>query len=467
MKQQERKDGLALIEAAGSGDLEAARALLGSGVNPSVELTVTGWGKTTALMMAVKRKKPQLAHLLVDHGADVCCEPVEGDSAATHAVKLSWLRLESDEEERAAETLVPKLLAKGAQPSPNCLVTAATYRDIKMLRLLLGHGLGSKIIEPSDREAGRAIDFALAAAVKYQQEESVVELLQAGANPDSLVHLNGPCVNVAVANGHLPIASALVAAKANLNRHATVSIGTVREGRVTKGENRGNLIIQTPSSAREATPLIIAIRREDIDMVQLLVNGGADVNAPDADGLSPMAWAIRSRFKAAEDFLRAHGATENGMEGNPAHRLYSAATTGDVTKAREALASGANINELVERRGLTYTPLIRASRAGHCDLVRLLLSAGADPNLAGRENFGTNITPLMLAARHGHKGVVELLLEAGAQADVRIGSIFGHRGGQNAAQQAKDKGHMEIAQLLRAAAKNQAEADVEPERVAN
>lgn len=461
MKRRERQDGLALFDAVGSGDLEAARALLDRGVSPSIELRVPGWGKTTALMMAVKRKRPLLAHLLVDYGADVCYRPDEGDNAATHAIKLSWLRLESDEKEQAAETLVPKLLAKGSRPSPNCLVSAATYGDIKMVRLLLEYGLGSEILKPSDRAAGRAVDFALASSVGNQQEKSVTELLQAGANPDSLDQWNRPCINVAVANAHVTITKALIAAKANLNRHATVSIGEFREVRVTSGENRGNLIIHTPPSARDATPLIIAIRCENLEMVQLLVEGGADVNATDGDGLSPLAWSVRSKFKAAEDYLRSHDATETGLEGNPIHRLYSAAASGDVEKAREAIASGANANALVERRGVTYTPLMRAARAGHCDLLRLLLAAGADPNLAGRENFGTNITPLMLAARHGHKSAVELLLETGAKVDVRIGSIFGHRGGQNATQQAKDEGHLEIAKLLRAAAKKQS-GDAEP-----
>jgi serine/threonine-protein phosphatase 6 regulatory ankyrin repeat subunit B len=286
--------------------------------------------------------------------------------------------------------------------------------------------------------------------VDNNQEKTAAELLQAGANPDAQVPMKGPCINVAVANGHALIAKALIVAKANLDRHATVSIGTFQEGRVASGERRGDLIVHTPAVARGATPLIIAIRLENLEMVQLLVESGADVDATDGDGLSPLAWSIRSKFKAAEDCLRSCGAVETGMEGSPIHRLYNAAASGDVEKVREAIASGADVNALVERRGVSYTPLMRAARAGHCDLIRLLLAAGADSNLAGRENIGTNITPLMLAARHGHKGVVELLLQAGAKVDVRIGSVFGHRGGQNAIQQAKDKGHNDIVKLLRA-----------------
>ncbi len=435
-----------------NGDLQATQALLDSGANPSVVLRHPDWGaKTDALNVALECKKPLVAQLLVDRGADVGFQA--GDetvNVATKAVTLSWRRLNSDEEEQAAQALVPKLLAKGSKPSPDCLVTAAAVGDLKMLRLLLQHDLGDEPHKASDKETGkRAIDAALASAVDNGQEKSATELLQAGANPDSQVPMKGPCINVAVANSHVPITKALIAAKANLNGRATVSIGTFQEARVAGGERRGDLIIHTPAVARDATPLIIAIRQENLKMVQLLVESGADVDATDGDGLSPLAWSIRSKFKAAEECLRSRGAAESGMEGSPVHQLYNAAASGDAEKAQEALASGADVNALVERRGVSYTPLMRAARAGHSDLIQLLLAAGADPNLAGRENIGTNITPLMLAARQGHKGVVELLLQAGARVDIRIGSVFGHRGGQNAIQQAKDKGHSDVVKLLR------------------
>ena len=57
------------------------------------------------------------------------------------------------------------------------------------------------------------------------------------------------------------------------------------------------------------------------------------------------------------------------------------------------------------------TPLNWAATNGHTDVVKLLLRAGADPNIAdlGRE------TPLSEASRKGHKYVVKLLLEARAE----------------------------------------------------
>ena len=50
----------------------------------------------------------------------------------------------------------------------------------------------------------------------------------------------------------------------------------------------------------------------------------------------------------------------------------------------------------------------------HKDVVRVLLNAGADPNIA--DDVGD--TPLHVAAAYGHKMVVEMLLNAGADANM-------------------------------------------------
>jgi ankyrin repeat protein len=298
-------------------------------------------------------------------------------------------------------------------------------------------------------------ESALARAVNIGWENVVVELLGAGANPNVEIPLVGPCLSAAVAKGRKQIVKALVAAGADLGKRATVSIGAFREGRVTSGEHRGDLVVHTPAIARDATPLIIAVRCQDLEMVRLLVGGGANIEDGDGEGLTALAWAVRLGYEEIASYLREKGASEAGTEGNPLHRLYVAATSGDLEELRAALAAGADVNGFVERRGTSYTSLMRAARAGRCDVIQALLQAGADPNLCGRENFGTNVTPLMLAARQGHTSAVGLLLQAGANTDIRIGSIFGHRGGQNAMQQAKDEGHSEIVKLLRAAARSE------------
>ncbi|RPB07296.1 ankyrin [Morchella conica CCBAS932] len=61
----------------------------------------------------------------------------------------------------------------------------------------------------------------------------------------------------------------------------------------------------------------------------------------------------------------------------------------------------------------TLTTLHRAAAAGHEDIVRLLIAAGAD--VGARTSRGD--TALHVAAEHGHVGVVGVLLERGAAVD--------------------------------------------------
>ena len=55
------------------------------------------------------------------------------------------------------------------------------------------------------------------------------------------------------------------------------------------------------------------------------------------------------------------------------------------------------------------TPLHRAAEFYQIVIIKLLLSAGANPSLQNKAGF----TPLHMAARGGHKDAVLLLLSAG------------------------------------------------------
>lgn len=61
------------------------------------------------------------------------------------------------------------------------------------------------------------------------------------------------------------------------------------------------------------------------------------------------------------------------------------------------------------------TPLLQAAASGQIGAVRLLLAAGADPNVATREGC----TPLHKAVENGHDEIVRLLIDAGASATAR------------------------------------------------
>ncbi|MEU8565638.1 ankyrin repeat domain-containing protein [Streptomyces cyaneofuscatus] len=92
-----------------------------------------------------------------------------------------------------------------------------------------------------------------------------------------------------------------------------------------------------------------------------------------------------------------------------ADRLARAAEDGDVAAVARLLSDGAEVDGL---GGDKRSALDLAVHAGHVDVVRVLLDAGADP----RQRAGAygEVTPLGLAAMYGYVAVAELLLDAGA-----------------------------------------------------
>jgi hypothetical protein len=96
----------------------------------------------------------------------------------------------------------------------------------------------------------------------------------------------------------------------------------------------------------------------------------------------------------------------------------------------------------VDQRGINDdTPLIAAARRGFDGSVRVLLSRGAQINLAPAIDDG--LTALMAAASRGHSSTVEILLAAGA--DRRAKSRYG----LDAAAIAGVKGHDDVARRIR------------------
>ncbi len=88
--------------------------------------------------------------------------------------------------------------------------------------------------------------------------------------------------------------------------------------------------------------------------------------------------------------------------------IFKAAAEGSLAKVQELVEKDP---ELIKARdGEECSPLHRASEAGHIDIVKYLLSRGAD--IDSRNN--ANQSPLLYAAFRGKPAIVSLLLEKGA-----------------------------------------------------
>jgi len=92
--------------------------------------------------------------------------------------------------------------------------------------------------------------------------------------------------------------------------------------------------------------------------------------------------------------------------------LIDAVAAGDRTQVEALLQKGVNPNGIPELWG--RSALLQGVMRGDVELVRLLLDAGADPDLKS-----AGFTPLGQAALRGHARIAELLLKAGANPDIK------------------------------------------------
>jgi len=157
-----------------------------------------------------------------------------------------------------------------------------------------------------------------------------------------------------------------------------------------------------------------AIERGDVAAARVLVQKGADVNAPQSDGATALHWAVyRDSVEAVDLLMRAGAKSAANREGMTP--LAMAALYGDPRIVDRLLKGGADAKALGPNG---ESMVMFAARNGNPDVIRLLVEAGANVN--AREPLrGT--TALMWAVEQKHPEAVAALLKAGADPAARSG----------------------------------------------
>jgi ankyrin repeat protein len=158
------------------------------------------------------------------------------------------------------------------------------------------------------------------------------------------------------------------------------------------------------------TPLHLAVIGGHVELVGFLLTKGADLAAGDnCLRLTPLHYATNLAGPEIIRILLENGAAVNAKGARDQTPLHLACT-------REAvdllLAKKADVNAL-DNQG--YTPLHWASASGRLAVAEQLIKGGADVNAKDKNGF----TPLHLAAAAGEVELAKLLLASGAQPDAR------------------------------------------------
>ncbi len=225
--------------------------------------------------------------------------------------------------------------------------------------------------------------------------------------------------------GIVPIQVALANSKADALADAALN-GDLEQVK-TLIEKEG-VDINAKESEAGATALMWASGYKELEVVQYLINKGADINAKIDNGRTALMWA------SMKGHLEVVKALVEGKSG-----LLS------------MFSKGADINA---KTNYGETALILASMKGHLEVVKYLINKGADINAKmkfeedGEKFDGT--TALMVATGEGHLEVVKYIISKGATVNaVMTAEIKGVVLYRTALDAAMNNKHHKVAEVLK------------------
>jgi uncharacterized protein len=143
-----------------------------------------------------------------------------------------------------------------------------------------------------------------------------------------------------------------------------------------------------------------ATEQGDLPALQRLAASGQAIDARNAQGQTALLVATHRNHMAVAQWLIARGANVNAQDDISDSPYLLAGARGRLEILRMTLAAGADLRSTNRYGG-----------AAHTEIVRLLLSHGAAPELAD----GQGVTPLAHARQRGQTNIARLLVAAGAR----------------------------------------------------
>ena len=198
-------------------------------------------------------------------------------------------------------------------------------------------------------------------------------------------------------------------------RHSSALLAATRSGRVEIIRLLIDLGANVNAEGREyGTALQAAGSEGKAECIQLLLDKGADVNAEGGEfGTALQAAVFGDRVECIQVLLD-NGADVNVDPGKHGTPLQIAAHRGSIERIKLFLDKGADVNA---EGGEYGTALQAAGSEGKAECIQLLLDKGADVNAEGGE-FGT---ALQAAAFGGKVECIQLLLDNGADVNAEGG----------------------------------------------
>jgi ankyrin repeat protein len=417
-----------VFDAARAGDIGVVRRAFASGFNPA---TADRDGRT--IHQIAKESRHEAIELLtrdvqggsIRSGAEL--EAVQGIASAAQSGDVDALRQRLD----ARPDLINVLAGRGFQKA-TALHLAALRNRHDAMRLLIARGADLDCREFPDNAA------PLHFAAMYGDLETIRLLVEAGADVEGKG--DDPGVGVlgwatCFRQVREDVAEYLLSHGATLNLWSAIALDRLDDVRAILARDRALLAARMTRNHHRRTPLHHAAAKNRPAIVQLLLKLGADANAADATGVTALTTATQENADpaivsallaagAGLDFLAAvnlgrYGQAEAmlrddpmriGPDGRDTIALHLAVSKRNLVAIRWLLAHGVDVNAKRLMWDCNHTALHMTVESGAIDIARLLLDAGADPNIRD-DKF--NSTVLGWATFFGRADLAELIREKG------------------------------------------------------
>ncbi|XP_046902418.1 ankyrin repeat domain-containing protein 50 [Hypomesus transpacificus] len=401
-----------LASAAHAGSADVVRLLLSRGADP----LISDHQGQTPLTLVARQGHVQALTVVLDWARDQDLKTTI--RVLEHADSEGWTALRSAAWGGHAEA-VHLLLDAGANvdgcdvEGRTALRAAAWGGHEEILLTLLDYGAQ---VDVADRE-GRT---PLIAAAYMGHREAVEILLDHGAD-----------VRLADDDGRtaLSVAALCVPTAAGVKGY-----GEVASLLLERGANPGH------RDRDSMTPLLLAAYEGHEEVVELLLEAGADVDesaGPHAAAVTPLLAAAAMGHAATVGRILFWGAAVDGIDGEGRTALSLAAARGSLEVVCALLDRGLDENH---KDDMGWTPLHAAACEGHRAVCAALTERGSTARVGEMDMEGR--TPLILAAQEGHCGTARLLLDRRSPIDHR--AYDGH----SALSAAALEGHAEVSELL-------------------
>lgn len=368
------------------------RALRLAGVAVLIAFTANAWADDS-LLAAVESGDRERALQLLSEGADALTPGPDGTTT------LMWAAYNDDVE------LAERLIAGGVDVAAtnaygtSALLEAARLGSARMIELLLRAGADFDAPNPEG-------ETPLMLVARAGQVEAAKVLLEAGADVNAREEWGSQTPLMwAAAQSQPEMVKFLIDNGAEVDARAAV-----RDWR-RKATAEPRPKVMNPGGF---TALLFAAREGCVDCARHLLEGGADPDLGDAENVTPLVLALENLHFDFAAYMISAGADVDKWDYRGRSPLYMAVDMNTVpTSTRGDLPS--------------------TDRTKGIDVIRMLLEAGANPNLqlkrkppyrnrvmdrGGDSILHVGATPLLRAAKACDVEAVKLLLQHGALVDL-------------------------------------------------